>query len=191
MCVAAGACDVPRHLSSYTNSSYYNDASFANHPVIYIYWQDASKYCEWANRKLPTEAQWEKAARGENLRAYPWGDEKPSCELVNGVVDGNMCVGDTTAVGSYPSGESPYGVLDMAGNVSEWVSDWYSSIYYGSLSNFINPTGPAAGTQKVVRGGCFRSNVMDDYLRISYRLSSDPSYWHGEVGFRCAIPPAP
>ncbi len=184
-CVADGECEPPNETSSYSQSAYYGKTSYDNHPVINVSWQDASKYCEWAGRELPTEAQWEKAARGKSPRAYPWGDTEPTCELVNGT----NCVGDTTAVGSYPLGASPYGVLDMVGNVWEWVRDWYSETYYSSLERFINPVGPSTGTYKVIRGGCFSYN--DYYLRTAYRAGYKPGYWGYFFGFRCADSPAP
>jgi len=187
-CVADGACDAPNDKSSYSQSAYYGNTSYDNYPVINVSWEDASKYCSWAGRELPTEAQWEKAARGESVRAYPWGDASPTCDLLNGYVDG-YCVGDTTAVGSYAGGASPYGVLDMAGNVWEWVQDWYDGDYYSSLEKFINPTGPSTGTSRVIRGGGF--NFGEDGLRSAVRYFSNPGNWGYDIGFRCAVPPAP
>jgi len=188
-CVAAGACERPLDTSSITRSTYYGDDKYADYPVINVSWEDASKYCKWAGRQLPTEAQWEKAARGESVRAYPWGDTSPTCDLVNAQVGGVLCAGDTTAVGSYPDSASPYGVLDMAGNVWEWVSDWYSETYYSSLERFINPVGPSTGTYKVIRGGSF----SDDYgvLRTAFRGYLNQDSRDARLGFRCAAPPTP
>jgi len=188
LCVTVGACEQPNNTSSLKRSPYYGESSYDNYPVINVSWDDASKYCKWAGRELPTEAQWEKAARGESVRAYPWGDDEPTCDWVNGEVGGKDCKGNTTAVGSYPDGASPFGVLDMAGNVWEWVSDWYSTTYYSSLERFINPVGPNTGTYRVIRGGSF---YYGSGLRTANRYYDYPGGRYLVIGFRCAAPPAP
>lgn len=187
-CVAAGACNTPSNISSATRSFYFGNPDFENYPVIYIDWYDAEDYCNWANKRLPTEAEWEKAARGTTPWAYPWGDGAFNCNLGNSRIDMSRpaCVGDTTAVGSYPAGASPYGALDMAGNVLEWVSDWHSDSYY-SVSPYANPSGPSNGTYKGARGGSFSG--LDLFLLTFYRWRYTwPTNSDMEYGFRCVSP---
>jgi formylglycine-generating enzyme required for sulfatase activity/tRNA A-37 threonylcarbamoyl transferase component Bud32 len=182
LCVVAGVCNQPGSTSSYTRTSYYGDSQYKDYPVIYVDWNQATAYCEWAGRRLPSEAQWEKAARGTDGRTYPWGNTAPDANLANY----NENKGDTTAVGSYPSGASPYGIMDMAGNVWEWVADWYAETYYSS-STATNPQGPASGSNRALRGGSWYNNVTN--ACCSYRHRGTPGNSTTSIGFRCALSP--
>ena len=153
-----------------------------DHPIVNVTWSDAQAYCAWAGMSLPTEAQWEKAARGTDGREYPWGNEwdKSRCQASRkDVFDG----GSTVSVGSLASGASPYGVLDMEGNVAEWCADWYAETYYRSAPDK-NPTGPEKGTDRVVRGSPWFGNLSFAY-RAANRNMADPHRGLDCLGFRC------
>jgi eukaryotic-like serine/threonine-protein kinase len=172
LCVEENNCIKPRDTLSFEASGY------GNHPVVYVNWRQAKEYCTWAGGRLPTEAEWEKAARGTDGGTYPWGEERPTCNLAH--IPG--CGGGTAPVGSFPEGASPYGALDMAGNVWEWVADWYDADYYGRSPD-ANPTGPGSGDTRVLRGGSW--NFYVSFLRSSFRYWYYPDYTNDFNGFRC------
>lgn len=194
-CVDAGICEIADFLEnkSYTHPNYFGNPEYANYPFLNGNWKYAKTYCEWAGRRLPTEAEWEKAARGPNATIYPWGNEFDGAAL--NFCDGNCPVdtadtnyddgyGDVSPVGSYPQGKSFYGALDMAGNVREWVSDWYDPAYY-SISPLKDPTGPETGTFRVMRGGSWVN--WGDEARTTRRYADVAGQHYTSVGFRCAV----
>ncbi len=185
-CVEMGNCSAARSMASTFRK--------ADFPVIGVNWQQAQAYCQWVGGRLPTEAEWEKAARGMDARRYPWGNEFDGTRL--NYCDSN-CVADSrdnsaddgyryiAPVGSYPTGTSPYGVFDMSGNVWEWTADWYAIDSYKNLSAQ-NPGGPESGLQRVVRGGSWA--YQGRALRTAERHRDVPTSQHDNMGFRCMLP---
>ncbi|MCX4239309.1 formylglycine-generating enzyme family protein [Paraliomyxa miuraensis] len=191
-CVMDGAtCSSP----SMGGNCNWGVAGRGDHPVNCVVWDQAMMYCAWAGGRLPTEAEWEKAARGDDARNFPWGNmPSPSCAHV--VAEDDMGVDGcgtsaTMAVGSKPMGMSPYGAHDMSGNVSEWVADWYGAGYDPLDTD--NPVGPVMGTEHIGRGGAYTVPVAFADLRTYSRASSPASiYGSSGVGFRCVQdPPMP
>lgn len=195
-CVDAGKCFAPSSTASSTRQSYYGNAEYDDYPVILVSWFDAKRHCEWRGARLPTEAEWEKAARGTDGRLYPWGNALASnranfcdrnCRYDWAHADYDDGYADTAPVGSYSMGISPYGVYDMAGNVWEWVSDWYDADYY-SASPSENPTGPSSGQFRVARGGAWFSQGIS--VLAPHRMANVPTAgYHLVGGFRCAQSP--
>src|SRR5271157_623916 len=179
LCVKAKACQAPAVFSSNTHDHYYGYAEYADYPVIFMSWNDAQAYCRWAGRRLPTEAEWEKAARGTDGRLYPWGNNPPTADLAN---FGNK-IWDVIKSGSHPGDASPYGALDMAGNAWQWVADWYAMDYY-QHSPAQNPSGPDSGQARVQRGGSYHYSEVG--IRSAYRFSKDPAFFDNTTSFRCA-----
>ena len=193
LCVEAGVCQEPTSTGSDTHSSYYGNAEFDNYPVIYVDWSMAKTYCEWAGRRLPTEAEWEKAARGENASVYPWGDTfdgslvnfcDTNCPFDDGNKSFNDGFADVAPVGSYPSGKSVYGALDMAGNVWERVSSLYKPYPYDATDGRENLD---SSDTRVLRGGAW--DIYDGSVRSAIRGRFDPAVTDASVGFRCSRSP--
>jgi len=207
-CVREGSCRQPLYTGSATRSTYYDSDIHGDYPVIGINWYQARDYCAWIGGSLPTEAQWEKAARSHDGRNYPW-------EWIGAVYNNrseirlNYCdiectlqwadrsysdgFADTAPVGSFPAGASPYGVLDMAGNVWEWTNDWYSSESFKDMS-LENPTGPEAGVEKVIKGGSWMDGLTTNVtliFRSSNRAFRHPLQAYNDLGFRCILPAVP
>jgi formylglycine-generating enzyme required for sulfatase activity len=197
MCVAEGKCPRPSKTTSSISEDYYGNEKYHDYPVIHVSYTHAVSYCNWAGGKLPTEAQWEKAARGTQSYSYPWGDQGPDSELAN--LCGSECIDGSerdsnhsddfpgpAPVGGFPLGASPYSAFDMAGNVWEWVFDYFDSYYY-SRSSYDNPRGPANGTRRVIRGGSW-SNPRSGARTVA-RASLNPDDFTDTVGFRCVSNP--
>jgi formylglycine-generating enzyme required for sulfatase activity len=177
-CVEAGWCTEP--TCSYGTSTYMDETK-EDHPVGCVDWYEASAYCEWSGGQLPTEAQWEKAARGTEAREYPWGAEFDAA-LCN---SSESAIGGSTPVGLYsPDGDSPYGLADVSGNLWEWVTDWYDIGYYAQ-SPSSNPTGPQGGENRAARGGSWYGNYCS--VRTTYRYYNTPHGRSPGMGFRCVL----
>jgi len=190
-CVEVGGCQPPEDLHSMAGETYFGEPRFGDYPVIWVGWDQADAYCSWAGGRLPTEAEWEYAARGPQGRLFPWGDAFDPARL-------NYCdcrcplgpndplhddgYAETSPVGSYPSGISWCGALDMAGNVREWVSDWYGPYLEAAVDN---PAGPLTGDSKIPRGGSWLD--LADNLRSTNRGGNALDYSRHKVGFRCAV----
>jgi len=164
-------------LITQSGGQYQPKSGYEDHPVIEVSWHGARAYCQWAGKRLPTEAEWEKAARGTDGRTYPWG-EGIDCDHAQY----GGCGGQTVPIGSKPKGASPYGALDMAGNVWEWVADWYDSGYYAA-SPQSNPEGSTSGDYRVIRGGSWAN--LEPPLRAALRRRARPAAVRFTVGFRC------
>lgn len=195
-CVADGACQPPGRSGATLHPAYYGDPAYDEYPVIFVNWNDARDFCAWRDVRLPTEAEWERAAGFDPEMGikytYPWGDIfdgtllnfcDVNCPQEDRNPDFDDGYGDTAPGGNYADGRSPLGLYDMAGNVMEWVSDWYDPDAYEGATD-TNPLGPLEGEFKTIRGGSWLSS--EDEVRVSGRGSYDPSVRRAHLGFRCA-----
>lgn len=188
--VYATANSLSMPSSSGVYSNYTTDPQYDNYPIVNVSWTQCQAFADWAGLALPTEAQWEKAARGADQRTYPWGNEDPWADNlyranISGTQDGYQY---TSPVGAYGLGASPFGVLDMAGNVWEWCRDWYDSSYYSQTptGGWNNPLGPTSGSYRVLRGGSWYNDPF--YARSAHRASANPSAGSNTYGFRVVRP---
>ncbi|MBO7128031.1 formylglycine-generating enzyme family protein [bacterium] len=192
LCQDAGVCTEPYDLTSIMYQNYYNNPTYAGFPVIWVSYNQAATFCQWAGKKLPTEAQWEKAARGNKMRTYPWGDKKPADNIESTQVNYTALFGDVTSVMWGDEGVSPYGVYNMAGNVAEWTDTWYNiDSYYQKRTDGVvieDPTGPSDSPtqEKVIRGGSWVS--LEDQITTYARDKAFPNYRYYNLGFRCVQP---
>jgi formylglycine-generating enzyme required for sulfatase activity len=183
VCVNGGGCTTPAQRPGCT----FGLNERADHPINCVDYAQADAFCGWAGKRLPTEAEWEKAARGPNdERRFPWGNEDPNLYLITfpeaRLLNYNNFTGQTATVGQHPQGISPYGVHNMAGNVLEWVADWYAPDYYAA-SPTSDPPGPASGEQRVARGGYFLA--PRDAVTVTVRIRTQPNTRDPSLGFRC------
>lgn len=176
LCVAAGQCTPPAKDKNPDFGNY----RFINLPVVGVDYDQAASYCKFVNGRLPTEAEWEKAARGPDGNLFPWGNSAPSCSLLNY----NFCKGKTIDIQSYPDGVSYYGAFDMSGNVREWVADWYSAKYH-QLGEVQDPLGPQLGEKRTIRSSSFADSA--DSAISAHRFSLKPIEALPDLGFRCVV----
>lgn len=194
LCVQAGECSPPQNISSESRPSYFNNPEFNDYPVVNVTWESAKKYCEWAGRRLPTEAEWEYAARGNTINTFPWGEQKPDGTYANF----NYMQGDTSRVGNFAAGASPFGILDMAGNVTEWTNDFYNAEFYtsGAASNPTGPNTRANYFNRVARGGSYadpevsirlakRASVLGPNFDAELGSAAHLGEFSPRIGFRC------
>jgi formylglycine-generating enzyme required for sulfatase activity len=179
-CVLEGGCQAPNLIGSKTRGAYYGNPQYADYPVVYVSWHDAQAYCAWRGGRLPGEDEWEKAARGDDQRVYPWGTTQTDCQHANFWPTG-ACEGDTTAINQQLAGASPYGAINMSGNVAEWVNDWFQP-YPGGDPNATKEFGI---TNRVIRGGAYFDGPNN--IRATARKGLGPDAAHSYVGFRCVI----
>ena len=175
-CVADNGCALP----TIRLNPYYGNWIYRDHPIVYANWFQANEYCTWAGRRLPTEAEWEKAARGTEKYKFPWGNNAPNPRLANYA---ESLIGETVSVYRYPLGASPYGALNMVGNVREWVADWYSPTYYQEIT-LINPMGPETGFERSMRSGAYDADANEIFSTTRYK--HEPHSAGLSRGFRCA-----
>lgn len=173
LCVDAGTCPAPAF------GEFYNDVRFSQHPVVFVNWFAAEAYCAWAEGRLPSEAEWEYAARGADGRTFPWGE---AAECGYGNYSG-CTQGLTMPIGSFAEGVSPWGVFDLSGNATEWVGDWYGKYPETSVEN---PLGPQDGELRVARGGSWKNPLLG--VRTTARTANYPDVYSSGTGFRCVIP---
>lgn len=175
-CIERGGCTLP----VLSENQYYGNWIYRDHPVVYVNWFQAGEYCAWANKRLPTEAEFEKAARGTEKYKYPWGNDAPNPRLANYA---ESLISETVSVYRYPLGASPYGALNMVGNVREWVADWYSDTYYQEIT-LINPMGPESGFERSMRSGAYDADANEIFTTSRYK--HEPQSAGLSRGFRCA-----
>lgn len=185
-CVSSGNCTAPAQVGFELTPDYYTNTDYDDYPVAFVTWTQAAAYCKAQGKRLPTEAEWETAARGTDGRMYPWGSETPDCSKAHY----GDCSAENNAshgplpVGSLVGGVSPSGAYDMAGNMAEWVSDWYHNDAYDAWPDGSTPVAPAGGRMKSIRGGSWWCH--DDRLVAGRREPMNPYYRAGNIGFRCA-----